>query len=268
MSIDINEAELPRKPPTAFQRAISNIHGLLKDPTQGAVDWDAVQKQQQDAAQQQQVVGQRNDPAIRSQKYQILVRAFENALFSRVRLGPKFTQQVGKALENIAKSYTLGYQVRASDLHEILLTIHRSKSTSPIVKTETFPDHYRLLAFLNQVFDHHPETWWNPDARNEKERFPPNFSYNRDEMKLYFTQWKKNPFRVTDPTLQKANQPDPPQVTVCDEVAEMFKGEAVPFDVLKKFADAMFKRALSQGVKVDYGDEQKLRDIAHGGVGP
>lgn len=253
--------------PSKFGRVLQNIGHRIMNPTQGNIDWNTIDQNAKQAAE-------RDEPAIRQQKEQLLYNDFVRDFHSKVKLNGKDVPIVDRALGNIAKAFTLGYQLPTTDVHAILLAIHRAKQVPPEMKTEIFPDHYRLIAFFRQIFDHDPKTWYTPNAKNPRERFPPHFNVSEPELETYYSGWRKSPYNFKNVQKQAAASPataepapQKPEKTVVDQVVDMMHNRAnMPYSALEAMADALYDAAVKSGLPVEYGDKQKLRDAANGGL--
>ena len=251
--------------PGGFKHHFNGLINALKGGNQQpqAPDPAEIEKQRQ--------LAERNDPATRQRKSNLLYDAFMGALTQEVKLRSQLPI-VQRAVSNIAKSFTLGYRIQAADFHQILLAIHRSKGVNPMVKTERFSDHFRLMNFFKQVFEHHPETWYNPQATDPHERFAPNAVVNQDDFEIHHDAWNNSPHNYKNkPEPGEANAPNSPtgvspgKQTVVQEVIEMFKsGNAnVSFGALKTIAQTLYKKAIENGVQVELGDLNDLKTIAN-----
>lgn len=220
---------------------------------------------QQPASQPQSQQSNNNDPQVKGQKFQKLFKDFQNAFSRKIgegidKLSPEASAKIYHGLSNIAKAFTFGIRVHMSDVNEILLALHTAKDVNDLVKFETFSNHERVLKFLQQVFEQNPDTWYNPHATSDAERFPPGTAYSEKELKKYGGAWQESPFRSKTPEPQ-----DLQGYTIVDQLLDMFKDSNtnVHLSDLNAFADALYKKAHEQGLNVQMGDLNKLKDLAN-----
>lgn len=238
---------------------------------QGVYNWATGETQRQQAQQQQaaQAQAQLDDPKVRQQKYALLRQAFQNALKGLVQLDPKqfAGQQYERALDNLAQAFTIGHQIRGADLNTMLVAMHKDQGVEDTVKTETFADHHRLLNFLKQVFEQTPDAWYRKDARQPKDRYPPQTVMDRAELDHYYRSWgasaaKYKP-QANPAALGQAATPAAPQLgssTAADMVMNLlddYTGPPLSIDQLKALANQYMKRE-----RIPYGDDSEFAAMA------
>ena len=271
----LNEA--PNIPATPMGRAATNAWNVLSGRPK--VNWSQAEQQQQTDAQRQQKQSQLNDPTVKQQKYTKLLQLFRSSIGQYIKLGGPAAQQVDHSLDNIAQAFTIGHQVRGSDLHNILVAIHTAKRVRPNIKSETFGDHHRLLSFLRQVFDQNPDTWFDPDARRPEQQFAPRTSINASDIAHYYEPWKESPLRFRAqagaaaskapasakmPSESPNNVPGGSAATAVDAALELTVGYPgnVPQELIQFIARRIYDKAKADGNAVEYGDERELLDRA------
>lgn len=260
-------------------RGVSNFNKAVHG--QPTVDYGTIDQQ---AKASEQARAQRDDPNVKQNKYM----AFKKSLFTKffqlatIKKAP-FRARAEQALDNLAKSFTMGYKIHVRDLDELLLAIHTDQDVDEQLKAHTFTDHYRLMMFIQQVFDHDPTVWYNPDARTREDRFPPGAVLNTDEMNSYMDHWQDSPFRhrykgpeAAAPVTGTGGGAVPPVSNGQEFIDWMLKtfivgnakqkGKNIAFPAMqlqahewKELADIMARQA---GITLTPADYARLKDLA------
>ena len=223
----------PGAPPSGFGRTWMDLKN--KFTGKPAVDWDAVDKQQQQAQQQQAIKGTKDDPEVQNQKYETLKTLFHNGIFNLIPKGKtsdgkpmsalktKGATMVDEALTNLAASFTLNKPIRMTDIEQILIAVNQYSSGRSLkmdqLRSHQFLNHATILRMLQDIFSGDKRVWYDPEAHSTQEQYPPRSTFNPQELKAAMTQWESSPYKYvpkmpigsTNPQAQGKQRPHNPQ---------------------------------------------------------
>lgn len=211
-------------PQSGLGRGFMNLTNRLMGKPE--IDWSAVDSRQAQQTQQQMrqnvTQGTKDDPQVQQQKYNILNKLFRNGILnlmtrglgtkdSKIMLKPRGVKMIQDALSNLAASFTLNKPIRMTDIEQILIAVNQYSAGKSLrfdkLRNHQFANPATVLRMLQDIFNRDKRVWYDPDARNVAEQYPPRSTFNPSELQAAMGQWENSPYKY-QPKLPTDTQPD------------------------------------------------------------
>lgn len=222
-------------PQSGLGRGFMNLTNRLMGKPE--IDWSAVDSRQAQQTQQQMrqnvTQGTKDDPQVQQQKYNILNKLFRNGILnlmtrglgtkdSKIMLKPRGVKMIQDALSNLAASFTLNKPIRMTDIEQILIAVNQYSAGKSLrfdkLRNHQFANPATVLRMLQDIFNRDKRVWYDPDARNVAEQYPPRSTFNPSELQAAMGQWENSPYKYQpklptdtpqDDNNPTGNQPNP-----------------------------------------------------------